>query len=371
MSLINILFSLISSIYHKQRYFLQLSIKKKIAIHLSYRNVFNAPVRIEECKKWLGIHQNNLDEFRIAVEELKGENLISERNGFLCVKGNESSVDQQPEKDELTTSLLTKGKRRLLLLSKLPFIRYIGVSGSIAAKNPTLMYDKRGRGFVDLDLFVICSSNCLWILFLIERVLTNIKRLVNGHHFYCFNYVTDESFLEVYNKNFYTATEIVNLKTIYDDNIYSSFINKNSWHEEYYPSSSGNHNYSLQESSYSWTMVLAPLNFICFSIFCLGRAIKRREIAPLFEMFSGFNPVQKCNLKRISNPNGGYQEAIKKRFQEVYKNHFTHYYSDTIMEKLFPVSAAFKFVPEKNIHDKENADLFSKYTISTNAKNPI
>lgn len=326
-------------------------------------------MKVSECQSWLGLNSDDLTEFTQAVEELKEEKLIEEKNGFLCVAGKEATIDQQASKENLTGDLLDKGKRTLMLLSRLPFIKYIGVSGSVAAKNPTLQYTKKGVGFVDLDLFVICKSNSLWLLFLVERVITNIKKLFKGYHFYCFNYVTDESFLEVYNKNFFTATEINNLATIYDDEIYTSFIKSNSWHEKYYPQEITDAE-SVRKSS-TWTKLLAPINFVCFSFFCFGRALKRLEFAPVLEIFGGFNPVQKCNLKRISNPNGGYQEAIKARFRNMYQKNFPHYYSEAIMDELFPSSTAFTFKPESNVHDKENAELFTKYMLSSNEKNPF
>lgn len=292
------------------------------------------------------------------------------KEDFLSVTDNRTIIDRQQEKEELSDSLLSRGEKLLLFLSRLPFIRYIGVSGSVAARNPTLQYSKRGKSYVDLDLFVITRSNCLWPLFLLERLLTNAIKIVKGYHFYCFNYVTDESFLEVYNKNFFTATEMTNLKTVYDDGVFASFIEKNMWSEKYYPKivTSG-----TQESHAKPFLlrVLAPVNFLCFGLFCVGRAIKRVEIAPVFELFGGFNPLHKCNLRRISNPNGGYQEAVKKRFIEIFEDKFPMYYSEEIMDDLFPPSNAFTFTPKRNVHDRENAELFSKYTLSANEENSI
>ncbi|WP_462252471.1 hypothetical protein [Ekhidna sp.] len=345
------------------------TLKEKIVVHIAYRNIFNAPVSSVECQKWLGVASDEIAAFNDSIKELIEENLIVEKDGFLCVPGQETIVDSQSRKEVLTKDLLAKGSKTLIRLSRLPFIKYIGVSGSVAANNPTLQYSKRGVEFVDLDLFVICKSNTLWLLFLVERVLTNIKKLFKGYHFYCFNYVTDETFLEVYNKNFFTATEINNLKTVYDNGIHSSFLSVNSWYNKYYNGSEDV--IDGAKSSLSWTLILAPINFVFFALFCVGRALKRIELSPLLEIFGGFNPVQKCNFKRISNPNGGYQEAIKNKFRESFQTNFPQYYSEVIMEDLFPKATAFKFSPENNVYDRENAELFTKYTLNSNEKNPV
>ncbi len=351
--------------------FFHLSTKQKIIIHLSYRNVFNAPLRISECQKWLGIDAHNQKEFEAAIQELKEENLVSVKKDLVCVKRNSTIIDQQEQKDQLSQSLINQGNGTLKRLGRMPFIRYIGISGSVAANNPTGIQNGKHEGFVDLDLFVICRSNCIYILFLFERVIKNIRNLFRGHHFYCFNYVTDETFLEVYNKNFYTATEINNLKTVYDDGVFRHFKAHNQWYEGYYKPKSVTPINEIELKSFSWISLLAPINWSCFLIFCIGRALKRMEISPLLEAFGGFDPTKKCNPKRISNPNGGYQEAIRQRFIEVYETEFPNYFSEEIINILFPPKNGFAFNPDANVHDKEHQELFYKYQLETNEKDLI
>lgn len=353
------------------QHFLHHTIKQKIIIHVSYRHVFNAPVRISECRKWLALDKHELIAFNEAIKELEEENLITVKNDLLCVKGSDTIIDQQANKDRLSESLMAKGEKSLLLLARLPFIRYIGVSGSVAANNPIGYKSGKFQGFVDLDLFVICRANCLWLLFLIERVIKNLRGFYKGHHFYCFNYATDESFLEVYNKNFYTATEINNLKTIYDDGTFGAFKAQNQWSERFYKANDSEGIKPGKSTSILWTLLLAPINWLCFIIFCLGRALWRFEFSPLLEIFGGFNPVHKCNLKRISNANGGYQEAIKQKFSKMYKTHFPAYFSEDIIEVLFPHRYTFHYNTSANVDNKEHKELFTKYKLETNAENFI
>jgi hypothetical protein len=182
--------------------------------------------------------------------------------------------------------------------------------------------------------------------------------------------VTDETFLEVYNKNLYTATELLNLRTVYDAGVYDDFMNENNWFQKYYSNQQLREKPNDKNRSLSFWILLAPFNYICFALFCIGRALKRFELDPLLEAFGGFNPVQKCNLKRISNPNGGYQEAIKSRFESLYKSNFSQYYSKQVLEDLFPADYSFQ-TSERNIHDLENAALFTKYSLSTDEENTI
>lgn len=346
------------------------TIKNQIINHICYRDVFNAPVSIELLKKWIGINQINTASFNDAIYELKSEKLIVQKDEYLAIYPKYEFIEQQAEKSIVSEKLINRGRIFLTYLSKVPLIKYIGISGSLAADNPTIGTAGVNKGVVDLDLFIISAKNTLWIFFLLERVYTNVQRLIFGHHFYCFNYVTDESFLEVHNKNFYTATEIINLKTIYDDGVYDDFMVKNKWSEKFYNNLYGHGEIIYSRKSFSWLFILWPLNFLCFILFCLGRGLKRLEWEPILEMFNGFNPVQKCNLKRLSNPNGGYQEALKARFLELYKMNFPGYYSKQMMEHLFPAYSAFQITKEKS-YDLEHEEMFTKYSLSQDEKNTI
>ena len=205
---------------------MELTLKEQIICHINYRSVFNAPVQRDALISWL-FHDKNPDEialFNTQVNELIAEKLIVESDGYFTAYSKQQVIANQPKKKALTLALIQKGHGFIRYFSKLPFIRFVGVSGSVAAENPTT----NSAAHVDLDLFVICSKKSLWVIFFFERIYTNIVRFVQGENFLCFNYVTDVSFLEVYNQNFFTATEIINIKTLVDKGIYDEFLLKNS-----------------------------------------------------------------------------------------------------------------------------------------------
>lgn len=336
------------------------SLKVLIISHICYRDVFNAPVHLDDLKKWIGINEKNEGEFRDVISALKLEGLIEEKENYLVPYGNLALIRKQGEKEVLTKKLIYRGTRFLQWFGKLPFVKFIGISGSLAAKNPTLDVKGLNKGNVDIDLFVISRANTLWILFLIERVLTNVYKLLFRELFYCFNYVTDESFLEIHNKNFFTATELNNLIPIYDKGVFGSFVNENLWCRKYYKIEYPEFSKSKNKKLRFWSIVFAPLNYACFVLFCVGRAFKRLEVAPILEIGTGFNPANKCNLKRIANGNGGYQGAIKARFQEMLQLKFTKYYTEDLILDLFPVDESFNFTGQ-NVYDIEFGQLFGKY----------
>jgi hypothetical protein len=335
------------------------SLKLQIVIHVCYRGIFRSPILKRNLLQFLKVEEDN-QAFKEAILELKSEGLIEEKNGYLVTVGNVDWIDIQTDKNFLTNKLIAKGENFLRFFSKIPFVMFIGISGSLAANNPVV--DKNGLniGKVDMDLFVISSANTMWILFLFERLITNLYKLIFRESFYCFNYVTDRTFLQIHNKNFYTATELYNMKLIYDNNVYDDFIRTNSWYEKYYPEIEYVANNEGKKNVSSTLKFLSPLNYVCYILFCCGRAIKRFEIAPIKEISNRFNPVNKCNLKRIANSNGGYQELIKLRFKENFLEKFRAYYSDHLLNELFPPNESFSFSIEKST-DADMDILFEKY----------
>ncbi|MFT7239417.1 MAG: hypothetical protein ACI93L_003518 [Cyclobacteriaceae bacterium] len=200
----------------------KLSYKENIICHINYRDIFNAPVLKSSLEVWMGIlNQHDRNTFDGALQELLFEELIIEKNGYLAVIGKEQIILDQPRKTALTKELIEKGKKGIGFLSAIPFVRYLGISGSLAADNPIKDCDDN---HVDLDLFVITARHSMWVFVFIERIFSNIIRKVYSKHFYCFNYVTEESFLELRNQNLYTATELVNLKTLKSKGAYESFF---------------------------------------------------------------------------------------------------------------------------------------------------
>lgn len=348
---------------------MQLSFKQLIISHLNYRDIFNAPVSRLSLKRWVGVTEGSFAEgsFNKSIAELEDDGLICSADGYLAVKGKESIISAQKAKSVRTKSILKKGGKFLAAFSKLPFIRYVGVSGSVAAENPTM--DESGH--VDLDLFVICADGSLWIVFFFERIFTNIIRLLKGDHFYCFNYVTEESFLEVYNKNFYTATELVNMKPLIDKGIYNDFIEANKWFGVYYQSDVIEKLPHGSSRSPIIAKLLVPFNFLFYILFCLFRGIKKAKIKYAFEFLSPFDPTQKCNLKRISNPNGGYQEAIRSRFEKLFKANFAGYWDTGIVDQLFPQSESFSFDTGKPLVTYEFSELNDKLPEDVHEKDII
>ena len=78
------------------------------------------------------------------------------------------------------------------------------------------------------------------------------------------------------------------------------------------------------------------------------------------EISSKFNPANKGNLRRLSNPYGGYQDLIRKRFHDLLDEHYSSFYSKELVEFLFPSLMDFPKLG-RSVYNDEYQQLFHKY----------
>lgn len=333
-----------------------LTAKQWIAIHVCYRHIFNCPTHKSDLAKWMNLSQDDTS-FQEAILSLLESGNLECNEEYLWVAGHDHLLDALKEKATLTESRMKLAQRFASRISWIPMLRYIGVSGSIAAGNPTP--DKNGyhKGEVDLDMYVVTSKNTLWILLIFERFYWNFKHLLGQSNLFCFNYATEDSFLEITNKCFYTATELVNMKTVLNKNTYQKILHDNEWYQLYYPSNLEPIDSKL---SHSWISVLLYLpNLLCYFTFYLFKILKRRDIHQMKQMSLGYNPKVRFSLNRIANPDGGYEIPISIKFGKAFQKHFPQYYHLELMQFLFP---SFQSDQSSNFEESEIVEeLFTKY----------
>lgn len=122
------------------------------------------------------------------------------------------------------------------ILSRIPFIKLIGISGSLAVKNSSPQDD--------IDLFIISMGETCWITRLMAVLILEtlgVRRRpkdINCQNKICLNMLMDENSLEIEtkDKNLYTAHEILQLMPLFSKNyIYEKFLKSNKWIKKILP----------------------------------------------------------------------------------------------------------------------------------------
>ena len=194
---------------------------------LAYRSVFNYPLTIHQLGTTLiTITKIEYKALEKNLEKLEGQKLIKKKDGkyFLAaVKPLSWKLRTLQSKKTLKES-----DPVFSILKKIPWIKMLAVTGSVAAFNT----DKKD----DIDIFIIASRNRMLItrffVVLLLKAAGKYRVDKNPSQKICPNIYIDESLLawDKTKRNVYVAHEILMMRPIINkDEMYFRFIKANSW----------------------------------------------------------------------------------------------------------------------------------------------
>lgn len=205
--------------------------KNVIYTTLAYFDIFDYPLTLIEIQKFIPQLFTSSQLKNLLVNPL-----IEKKEDYYFLKGRENIVAQRKKREIISERKLQKAKKIAVLLSKIPAILYIGVSGSLAMKNAKVTDD--------IDLFIITKKNTLWISRLIAIIFLSITGNLRRYgqktteDIFCINMWIDSAHLEfsIKRQNIYTAHELIQLYGLYDKSrIYSELLTKNNWIQTFFP----------------------------------------------------------------------------------------------------------------------------------------
>jgi len=237
-------------------------IKLAVRKTLAYADIFSYPLTQDEIWRFLIWEE---------PEKLPSKNEFNEIFSTLKIKSEENyyylstaaTIKERTKKELNSLPKIDHAKKVVQLLKKIPFIKLVGLSGTLAMNNSEINDD--------IDLFIVCQSNTVWLSRFLAIIILDLKgfRRKAGDRIFkdkiCLNLFMDENFLEIpkNKQNLYTAHEIVQLRPIFSKgNIFQQFLLNNIWFKQYLPNA---HNLSLTEGIKSkkqpWLLEIA-LSFI-------------------------------------------------------------------------------------------------------------
>ena len=191
---------------------------------VAYFDVFDYPLKQAEVNQFLLLTPEDISE---QIKNLKDKKVLLVHADYIGIGDLESKVKRREEGNNKALGLATKASKNARLISKFPFVRGVLISGSYS------------KGFVgedgDIDYFIVTKPGRLWIA-RTSLVLYKKLFLLNSHEYFCVNYFVDEEHLEIEEKNIFTATELITLLPMVNEELYQQLMNKNNWVREYYPS---------------------------------------------------------------------------------------------------------------------------------------
>lgn len=199
---------------------------------LAYFDIFQYPLLKSEIRQFMNQAVNEAT-MEASLQRLLAEKNISRINDFYSLKSDFLLAEKRMRGNFRAEKLLPKATRIGRFLYKFPYVRAIGISGSLSKQHA----DEKA----DIDFFVITKPNRLWIARTIMHVFKKFTFLTGRQHFYCMNYYVDEAALQVKDKNIFTAIEIKTLLPVCGRKMMNNFFAANDWTDEFLPACSFRH----------------------------------------------------------------------------------------------------------------------------------
>jgi len=203
--------------------------KEAIQKTMAYSSIFKYPLTYYQLLNYLIIapqEKVNMRAFQYELAKLIKKQYIKVEDEKCYLPG--VKYVEWKKRKKISKTLIKKNKYAFKILEKLPWVKFMGITGSVAAYN--------ADEDADIDIFVITQHNRVWLT---RGFFTIILKIILG------NYVSkgidpnifiDENKLEwpKDRQNLYTANEIIRMYPIVSkENIYFKFISKNSWVRNY------------------------------------------------------------------------------------------------------------------------------------------
>ncbi len=187
---------------------------------LAYFDIFQYPLTSDEIRQFAG---KNISEARMeqSLQQLLLDQVIFIKNDFFSLHKNPLLAIKRKQGNRRAERLLPKAFAIGRFLYAFPFVRAVGISGSLS-KN---FADETA----DIDFFIITKANRLWIARTIMHLFKKLTFLTGHEHYFCMNYYIDEEALLIGDQNIFTATEIATLIPVKGEKAFDDFFAINSW----------------------------------------------------------------------------------------------------------------------------------------------
>ncbi|HEX5654366.1 MAG TPA: hypothetical protein VFX58_14890 [Chitinophagaceae bacterium] len=203
-----------------------LSLKEAVLKLLAYFDIFHYPLTRDEVCSFLR-HFPAEEKIDQSLAILLDEKTIFCYQGFYSLQDNLLLVHRRKQGNERAVPLLRKAIRIGRFLQQFPFVRAVGISGSLsknfAAEN------------ADIDFFIITASNRLWIARTLMHLFKKLCYLAGRQHYFCMNYYIDEMALSLEDQNIFSAIEVKTLVPVDGFHGMEDFFTLNAWTAQWLP----------------------------------------------------------------------------------------------------------------------------------------
>jgi len=279
---------------------------------LSYFDMFDYPLTRDEIGQLMD-RRVSAHELDCILATLADSSLVMFHKNYYSLRNVIGLVKRREAGNERAARLLPRAMRISRFLYQFPFVRGIGISGSLS-KN----YAEEGA---DLDYFIITKANRLWIARTLMHLFKKFTFLVGRQHDFCMNYYIDEEALSIQERNVFTAVEVATLIPVCGNGSMENFFQANNWINSFHPNcvvdveSRRNSKPTLLKKSFEQLINLFPVNSVDnFLMRITSRRWKKKE--EKLKLNSSGRRMGLHTSKHFSKPN---PDFFQKKIVEFYE----------------------------------------------------
>lgn len=220
-----------------------LSLHRMILETVAYYDAFDYPLTEFEVWKLL-LASDGEGEREILIsfcdirEALRGSFLgkrLGRSRGYVFLRGRENLVSLRVYRQKNADRNIFKAGRIACLLRCMPFVRMIGLTGSLSMKNADCGSD--------WDFFIVLRSGYIWTGRAVATALLHIFGLRrHGRkvaHRACLNYWITTRSLEIHSKDLFSSSEYFFIIPLFGEKVFERFQKTNMWIRRFRPQFQG------------------------------------------------------------------------------------------------------------------------------------
>ncbi|MFQ5568039.1 MAG: hypothetical protein ACE5G0_00105 [Rhodothermales bacterium] len=203
-------------------------LERAILLTVLYADLFDYPLTRDELYRRLVETPCDRAAFERALDDLVPA-YLDRASSYLTWAGRTHLADVRTYRLEMTEDLWQTARRYARWLARIPFVRMVAVSGSLAVNN--------AEAKSDVDFFCITTPNRLWLA---RAWIVPLSKLTGWFPkafplYLCPNYILALDELHVEDHNLFTAHEVAQTVPLWGLDVYRRFLQANRWVYDFLP----------------------------------------------------------------------------------------------------------------------------------------
>jgi hypothetical protein len=197
---------------------------------LAYVDVFDYPLTVGEIHRYLEGVSATFEEVEAALTHSQNLFPYLVRHGeYYMLAGREHTVGIRQSRVATAHLLWPVALHYGEIIARLPFVRMVAVTGSLAMANAEIE--------ADIDYLIVARNDRVWICR--AFVILLVRLAGRRDHYLCPNYVLSERALYFPNRNLYAAHELTQMIPLWGMDVYQQMREANAWTSQFLPNAAG------------------------------------------------------------------------------------------------------------------------------------